>query len=145
MTLVELTKLVVTVGALVRDPHGWAFGPGARGRLAEGAAGVAEACQGATWGEQRCVVLLVVMGAWESGWTLGAVGDGGRARGVWQEWYGVEGGWAAQARHYMGTVARAMRVCPEHPISALAGERCGGDVAVRREKEMARVVGLLGR
>ena len=75
---------------------------------------------------KRCAAFLLYMSALESGWRLHISGDHGHAHGPFQEWTGGEPAtWLEASRHYLSTVSRAMRVCPEQVIAPLAGERCG--------------------
>jgi hypothetical protein len=78
-----------------------------------------------------CVGFDLVMSALESGFSLFPHGlnDHGRAAGPFQEHYGAEQrtvSWLVSTRHYHHTVKNVAFVsCPEQPIAALAGERCG--------------------
>ncbi len=125
------------VSTTLTDSHGLHF----RRVPDEAARAFVQACSGANLfpeDARLCPAFLLVMGAYESGWSLHPNGsnDSGRAAGPFQEWRGGEertASWLRATRHYLGTVKQAIMVCPEEPIAPLAGERCGAS-RVHRER-----------
>lgn len=127
---------LLLISTTLTDRHGLHF----RRVPEEAARAFVQACAEANLFEDQrlCPAFLLVMGARESGWSLHPQGsnDSGKAAGPFQEWRGGEertASWIRATRHYLGTVKRAIMVCPEEPIAPLAGERCGAS-AVHRER-----------
>jgi hypothetical protein len=90
-----------------------------------------------------CPIFLTVMAGLESRFQLHIVGDGGKALGPFQEHTGGaarDASWLSSARHYLGTVATAVRGCPDEPIARLAGERCGDSRHHRERWAQMRVL-----
>lgn len=85
---------------------------------------------------RKCAAVLLVQAARESGYMLNPctihgdtsnparrVCDNGRARGPFQEWSGGkarDASWKSSVDHFLGTVDKAAKLCPAHPIAPLA-------------------------
>lgn len=95
---------------------------------------------------RACGSFLVVMAGLESGFSLHIRGDGGAALGPWQEHFGGSArdeSWIVSTRHYLRTVAMALRACPTQPIAMLAGQRCGAStVNAQRWAQVERLAAL---
>jgi hypothetical protein len=86
---------------------------------------------------------LYVLGAYESGYRLSAVGDGGQSCGAWQtpcaRTRGLDG--LGQARVAVAILKQAIASCPDHPLWAYASGRCvRTSVAVRYEAKVKEVI-----
>ena len=114
----------------------------------EGATAIASSCLASPLFQQddgrHCAALLVTMAGRESGYRLGAVGDGGRARGPFQVHTSTPPAtWAEAVNAYLPIVKRSMRACPEHPLAVIAsgtcGNRAGRAISAARILEAKRV------
>lgn len=140
----NLAAWTLAASALVTDHAGHPMKP----ISSIGAQAIADACLATPLFEaddgRHCAALLVVMAARESGYQLGAVGDGGRAKGPWQVHSGTAPKtWLEAAENYIPLVKRSMKACPEHPLAVIASGTCtnkaGRAISTSRIVEAKRV------
>lgn len=114
---------VLALSLLVRDAGGI---PAQRPIAREGAEEIARECNHSHENiAKRCSIVWLVQSFRESGYDLGAVGDGGRARGPFQVWGGrAPRTWKEAVAAYAPLLERSFRTCPE-PLELLAAGRCG--------------------
>lgn len=143
----NLAAWTLAASSLVTDPAGHHMRPISQ----DGAAAIAAACTATPLFQdddgRHCVALLVVMAARESGYQLGAVGDGGRARGPWQvHTSNAPTTWREAVDQYIPIVKRSMKACPEHPLAVIASGTCtnkaGRAISASRIAEAKRVYAL---
>lgn len=139
-----LAAFVVAASALVTDAQGHPM----RAIAAEGADAIASGCIASPIFQnddgRHCASLLVVMAARESGYQLGAVGDGGKAKGPFQVHDAIAPKtWREAVDRYLEIVRRSMKACPDHPLAVLASGTCtnkaGRAISATRIAEAKRV------
>lgn len=146
--MTPLAAYVLSVSVTVQDPNGHRFSPISD----QGAQAIADGCianplfQNDTDG-RHCAVLLTVMSARESGYRLDAVGDGGLARGPFQQHMTAPPKtWREAVDQYIPIVKRSMKACPEHPLAVIASGTCtnkaGRAISASRIAEAKRVYAL---
>lgn len=139
-----LAAWTIAASALVTDAQGHPMRPIA----SDAAQAIAAGCLASPLFQEddgrHCSALLVTMAARESGYQLGAVGDGGRAKGPFQVHSDLAPKtWREAVDRYLGIVKRSMKACPEHPLAVLASGTCtnkaGKAISASRIAEAKRV------
>lgn len=140
----NLAAWTLAASALVTDHAGHPMRP----ISLDGARAIADACLATPLFQdddgRHCAAVLVVMAARESGYQLGAVGDGGKAKGPFQVHTELAPKtWREAADRYIPIVKRSMKACPEHPLAVLASGSCtnkaGRAISAGRITEIKRV------
>jgi len=144
--MTPLASFVLAASSLVADYQGHPMRP----ISADGAQAIADGCLATPLFQdddgRHCGALLVVMAARESGYQLGAIGDGGQARGPFQVHAAAPTTWRAAVDAYLPIVKRSMRACPEFPLAVLASGTCtnkaGRAISTSRIVEAKRVYSI---
>ena len=154
MTPAALIAWTLATSSQVVDAHAWHFKP----IEADGAKAIAEGCLKSPLikGDdgRRCVSILLVVAALESGYKLAALGDGGHACGPFQTHYpqpyscdDVRASWAKAVEIAIQQLRVSMHKCSDFPLAPYARGWCGSlegrAISSDRIKESKRVFAVV--